>query len=81
MPAITIQSLELTLEQKRALARTVIDAFSELTLVPKERIYVFFDGYTLDNAGTNATLFSDRRPVGIHAKFNEEEWSGGSRGG
>ena len=76
MPAITVQSLELTLDQKRTLAKTIIDAFSELTLVPKERIYVFFDGYALDSAGTGSVLFVDRRPTGIRGKFNEAEWSG-----
>ena len=49
MPAITIQSLELRNEQKEVLAEKFTTIFSELTNVPKDRIYVFFDGYTLDS--------------------------------
>jgi phenylpyruvate tautomerase PptA (4-oxalocrotonate tautomerase family) len=73
MPAITIQSLELTQGQKEILAETFISKFSELTRVPKDRIYVFFDGYTLDNAATNGVLFSRRPPQAILGKFNESE--------
>ena len=74
MPAITIQSLELTDGQKEIIADKYITIFSELTNVPKDRIYVFFDGYTLDNAATGGTLFSKRAVKGIRGKFNQEEW-------
>jgi 4-oxalocrotonate tautomerase len=73
MPAITVQSLELTQAQKESLAETIISKFSELTRVPKDRIYVFFDGYTLDNAATDGILFSRRPPQAILGKFNESE--------
>jgi len=72
MPAITIQSLELTDEQKKTLADTFITAFSEVTNVPKDRIYLFFDGYTLDNAATDGILFSKRPPKLAKGKFNQE---------
>jgi phenylpyruvate tautomerase PptA (4-oxalocrotonate tautomerase family) len=71
MPAITIQSLELTDQQKEVLADKYISIFSELTNVPKDRIYIFFDGYTLDNVGTGGIVFSKRPPTTIKAKFNE----------
>ena len=73
MPAITIQSLELTDKQKEIIAEKYITIFSELTNVPKDRIYLFFDGYTLDNTATNGILFSKNPPKHIKGKFNEEK--------
>lgn len=72
MPAITIQSLELTDDQKKILAEKYITLFSEVTLVPKDRIYMFFDGYDLADVATDGILFSTRPPKRIKAKFNEE---------
>lgn len=72
MPAITVQSLELTDEQKEILAEKFITAFSEVTCVPKDRIYLFFDGYTLDNAATNGVLFSKSPPKFAKGKFNQQ---------
>lgn len=71
MPSITIQSLELTNEQKRILAEQYIALFSEVTLVPKDRIYLFFDGYQLDEVATDGVLFSTRPPKHARGKFNE----------
>lgn len=71
MPAITIQSLELTDEQKEILADKYITIFAEVTQVPKDRIYLFFDGYTLDNAATNGVLFSKNPPKFAVGKFNQ----------
>ena len=73
MPAITIQSLELTDEQKEILADKYISIFSEVTRVPKDRIYLFFDGYTLDNAATNGMLFSKNPPKLAIGKFNQPQ--------
>jgi len=73
MPAITVQSLELTDKQKEILSEKYITIFSEITRVPKDRIYVFFDGYTLDNAATNCALFSKHPPNHLIAKFNENK--------
>jgi 4-oxalocrotonate tautomerase len=73
MPAITIQSLELTEEQKKILADKFITTFSEVTCVPKDRIYLFFDGYQLDNAAVDGVLFSTRPPKLAKGKFNEEK--------
>jgi phenylpyruvate tautomerase PptA (4-oxalocrotonate tautomerase family) len=72
MPAITIQSLELTDDQKAVIADKYVSIFSELTNVPKDRIYIFFDGYTPDNVGTNGVVFSKNLPKTIRARFNEK---------
>ena len=71
MPAITIQSLELTEEQKEILAEKFGTIFSELTKVPIDRIYIFFDGYPLDCAATNGKLFSKNPPKLAVGKFNQ----------
>ena len=73
MPAITIQSLELTDEQKEVLADKFINIFSELTKVPKDRIYLFFDGYSLDNAACDGILFSKRPPKLAVGKFSQKK--------
>ena len=71
MPAITIQSLELTDEQKEIVADKFITIFSEVTKVPKDRIYLFFDGYPLDCAAADGILFSKRPPKLAVGKFNQ----------
>jgi phenylpyruvate tautomerase PptA (4-oxalocrotonate tautomerase family) len=71
MPAITIQSIELTDEQKDIIADKFITIFSELTKVPKDRIYLFFDGYTLDNVATNGKVFSKMPPRNIISKYTQ----------
>lgn len=74
MPAITIQSLELTQKQKAIVAEKFTSVLSEVTNVPMERIFVFFDGYSLDNAAVNGTLFSVSPPKTARGKFNQSEW-------
>jgi len=73
MPAIIIHSLELTDEQKEVLADKFISIFSELTKVPKDRIYLFFDGYTLDNAACDGILISKRPPKFAVVKFSQKK--------
>ncbi len=73
MPAITIQSLELTDEQKEIVADKFITILSEVTKVPKDRIYLFFDGYTLDNAAADGILFSKRPPKIAVGKFSQNK--------
>ena len=58
MPAIIIHSIEMTDEQKKLLADKFISAFSEVSNVPKDRIYLFFNGYELNEAATGGKLFS-----------------------
>lgn len=72
MPAITIQSLELSEEQKEILAETFTSKFSELTKVPQDRIYVFFDGYPLDSCAKGGMIFS-KNPPKLAGKFNPPE--------
>ncbi len=74
MPAIIINSLELTDKQKEVIAEKYTEIFSELTNVPKDRIYVFFDGYKLNSAAVNGTLFSQKPPATARGEFNRDEW-------
>lgn len=53
MPCITVQSLELAEVQRKRIAEKYIEIFSEETGVPKDRVYLFFDGYKLDEAATD----------------------------
>jgi 4-oxalocrotonate tautomerase len=62
MPVITIQSLEFTEDQKAVLAERVVEAVSDVSGVPKEGIYMFFDGYPLDSAAKGGKLFSKNPP-------------------
>ncbi|MBN2381568.1 hypothetical protein JXQ70_01675 [bacterium] len=62
MPAITIQSLELTEEQKVILAEKFTRIFSEVSHVPEDKIYLFFLGYPLDSAAKGGVLFSKNPP-------------------
>ena len=71
MPAITIQSIELRDEQKEIIAEKFTALFSELTNVPQDRIYVFFDGYDLKDVAKGSELFSKKPPMILKAKFNE----------
>lgn len=73
MPAITIQSVELRDDQKKIIAEKFISIFSEVSKVPKDRIYLFFDGYTLDNVAADGILFSERPPKIAQGKFNEKK--------
>ena len=75
MPCIAVQSLELAESQKKRIAQKYIDIFSEETGVPKDRVYLFFDGYSLGDAATNGELFSERKLGPIRGKFNEGEWN------
>ncbi len=74
MPCITVQSLELADSQKKRIAKEYIRIFSEETGVPQDRVYLFFDGHTLDNTATGGQLFSERGIGPIRGKFNESEW-------
>lgn len=76
MPAIIVNSIEMTEGQKRTLAEKFITAFSEVTNVPKDRVYLFFNGYSLDSVATGGKLFSELPPTGAHTKFNREKWEG-----
>lgn len=71
MPAIIVNSLALTQEQKTNLAHDITKSFSDNTGVPMDRIYVFFAGRELEDASMGGILFSRHPPQNIHGKFNE----------
>lgn len=73
MPTITIQSLELTEKQKKRIAEEYIRILSEETRVPPDRIYLFFDGYRLEDVACNKVLFSESPPKRAIGKFNEDK--------
>lgn len=75
MPAIIINSIEMTDEQKKVIADKFITTFSEVTNVPKDRIYLFFQGYGLNEVATNGKLFSDLPPTSAKTKFSSDEWA------
>jgi phenylpyruvate tautomerase PptA (4-oxalocrotonate tautomerase family) len=75
MPAITIQSLELTIEQKEILAKKYIEIFSEVTNVPQDRIYLFFNGYKLDEVAVNGVMFSSNPNIKARGEFNKDTWT------
>jgi len=59
MPVITLHSLELLEEQKKRIARKYTKILSEETLVPEERIYVFFAGYDIQDIAAGGVLNSE----------------------
>ena len=63
-----------TPSQKQILAKKYVEIFSEITNVPKDRVYIFFDGHELNNVGTAGIRFSDK-PSKAWSKFTEDEWS------
>ncbi|MBI9066890.1 MAG: tautomerase family protein [Salinivirgaceae bacterium] len=73
MPAITIQSIELRDEQKEIIAEKFTALFSELTNVPQDRIYVFFDGYSLNSVAKGNELFAKNPPINLIAKYNQNK--------
>lgn len=75
MPCITVTSLVLAKSQKERIAEEFIKIFSEETGVPKDRVYLFFDGHELEDTATDGKLFCDRKIGPIRGKFNEKEWN------
>jgi 4-oxalocrotonate tautomerase len=74
MPAIVINSIEMTDKQKAVIADKFISVFSEVSGVPKDRIYLFFNGFDLNECATGGKLFSENPPKNAKAKFNAAEW-------
>lgn len=73
MPAIIVHSIEMTDEQKKIIAERFISTFSEVTNVPQDRVYLFFNGYDLSDAATGGKLFSENPPLNAKAKFNSNK--------
>lgn len=59
MPVITVNTLELTLEQKKTVSKKFTSILSELTNVPEDKIYIFFNSYPLDGIAAGGVLNSD----------------------
>ncbi|MBR2773553.1 MAG: tautomerase family protein [Selenomonadaceae bacterium] len=74
MPAISVKSIALAESQKKVLAKKYVEIFSEITNVPKDRVYIFFDGHELEDVGAAGIRFSEH-PSKAWSKFNEDEWS------
>jgi phenylpyruvate tautomerase PptA (4-oxalocrotonate tautomerase family) len=72
MPAITVQCIELRQDQKKQIASVFTRTLADLTGVPQDRIYVFFDGYTLDNVARGDFIFSTDPPPNLRARYNEK---------
>lgn len=59
MPVIMVNALELTEGQKRIMAQKYTEVMSELTNVPPDRVYVFFNDYPLNGIAAGGVLNSD----------------------
>ncbi|MBE6844858.1 MAG: hypothetical protein E7508_03965 [Ruminococcus sp.] len=75
MPVITIKSIEMTKEQREIIADTFINKLSEVTLVPKDRIYLFFEGHKLDEVACGGVLFEEKPPKTARGEFNKDKWN------
>lgn len=75
MPVITIKSIAMTKEQKKIIADTFINKLSEVTLVPKDRIYLFFEGHELEDVACGGLLFEDKPPKSARGEFNKNKWN------
>ena len=59
MPVVTVNTLDLTIEQKRTVSKEFTRILSELTNVPEERIYILFNGYPLAGIAMGGVLNAD----------------------
>lgn len=59
MPVVTVNTLELTVEQKRTVATKFTTILSELTKVPEDRIYILFNSYPLQDISMGGVLNAD----------------------
>jgi len=69
MPVVSIQSLELNLEQKKYIAREYARILSQAAAVPKDQVYVFFGGLPLNGIAAGGVLNSEL-PDSMLSKFN-----------
>ena len=74
MPAIIINSIEMTDKQKAVIADKFVSVFSEVTGAPKDRVYLFFNGYDLSDVVIGGKLCSENPPKFAKAKFNADQW-------
>jgi 4-oxalocrotonate tautomerase len=62
MPTIIVHTLELTEEQKASLASKYTELLAEALHMPKDMIYVLFNGYSLDSLAVAGHLISENPP-------------------
>ncbi len=75
MPVIMLHSLDLLEEQKKRIAKKYTQILSEETNVPEERIYVFFNGYDVEDIAAGGVLNSevpDKIMKQFITKYSEE---------
>ena len=71
MPVIIVKTLALRDQQKVEIADKFVSVLSEVVQVPRDRIYLFFEGAELDDLAVGGELLSKNPPQGGIAKFNE----------
>jgi phenylpyruvate tautomerase PptA (4-oxalocrotonate tautomerase family) len=62
MPSITIQSIELTEEQKSIIAEKFTRLLSQVSDVPEDRVNIYFQHYPLESMARAGRLFSKNPP-------------------
>ncbi len=70
MPVIVVKTLEMLDSQKREIAESFVAKLSEVLQVPREAIYMFFEGAQLNELAVGGKLLLDNPPAGGKAKFN-----------
>lgn len=75
MPVISVKSIEMTKEQKKIVADVFINTLAEVTQVPKDRIYLFFDSHQLDETACGGVLFDEHPPKTARGEFNKDKWN------
>lgn len=65
----------MTKEQKDIVANVFINTLSDVICVPKDRIYLFFEGHTLDDAACGGNLFGKIPPKTARGEFNKDSWN------
>jgi phenylpyruvate tautomerase PptA (4-oxalocrotonate tautomerase family) len=73
MPVIIIKSLELLDWQKAEVTEKCTAVLSEVTKVPKEYIYTFFEGRDLNELAVGGVMLTENPPKDCVAKFNTPE--------
>lgn len=61
MPNVKLEISQVTLEQKRELAKEYTNITSKITGFPPEAITIIIDEYGKDNIAVNGVLLSDKK--------------------
>lgn len=60
MPILTLETLDLTKDQKKQLVEELTETASRITGIPQEGYYVILKENSLDNVGSGGKLLSER---------------------